>query len=129
VAITGRFANPASIILNASINANIGMPNTSVYGATKAALLSLARTLSGEFDWARNPCECGQPRTDRHTALRQAGALGSEFRSCVGVAQKPGTGAAFRQTSGDCKRGAVLASDESAFTVGSELIVDGGLGL
>jgi len=43
------FANPASIILNTSVNAHIGMPNTSVYGATKAALLSLARTLSGEL--------------------------------------------------------------------------------
>ena len=43
------FANPASIVLNASVNAHIGMPNTSVYGATKAALLSLVRTLSGEL--------------------------------------------------------------------------------
>ena len=43
------FASPASIVLNASVNAHIGMPNTSVYGATKAALLSLARTLSGEL--------------------------------------------------------------------------------
>ena len=43
------FANPASIVLNASVNAHIGMPDTSVYGASKAALLSLARTLSGEL--------------------------------------------------------------------------------
>src|SRR5262249_31797959 len=43
------FANPASIVLNTSVNAHIGMPNTTVYGATKAALLSLARTLSGEL--------------------------------------------------------------------------------
>jgi NAD(P)-dependent dehydrogenase (short-subunit alcohol dehydrogenase family) len=35
------FSNPASIVLNASINAHVGMPNTSVYGASKAALLSL----------------------------------------------------------------------------------------
>ena len=43
------FASPASIVLNASINAEISMPNTSVYGAPKAALLSLARTLSAEL--------------------------------------------------------------------------------
>ena len=42
-------ANPASIVLNTSINAHIGMPNSSVYAATKAGLLSLARTLSGEL--------------------------------------------------------------------------------
>ncbi len=43
------FANPASVVLNASVNAHIGMPNTSVYGASKAALLSMVRTLSGEL--------------------------------------------------------------------------------
>lgn len=42
-------ANPASIVLNTSINAHIGMPNTSVYALTKAALLSFAKTLSGEL--------------------------------------------------------------------------------
>ena len=43
------FANPTSIVLNGSVNAHIGMPNTAVYSATKAALISLARTLSGEL--------------------------------------------------------------------------------
>ena len=43
------FANPASIVLNGSVNAHIGMANTSVYGATKAALVSFTRTLSGEL--------------------------------------------------------------------------------
>src|SRR4051794_9566328 len=43
------FSKSASIVLNTSVNAHIGMPNTSVYAATKAALLSLVRTLSGEL--------------------------------------------------------------------------------
>jgi NAD(P)-dependent dehydrogenase (short-subunit alcohol dehydrogenase family) len=43
------FNNPASIVLMTSINAHIGMPGSSVYGATKGALLSLSRTLSGEL--------------------------------------------------------------------------------
>jgi NAD(P)-dependent dehydrogenase (short-subunit alcohol dehydrogenase family) len=42
--------NPgAAIVLNGLINAHIGMPNTSVYAASKAALISLARTLSSEL--------------------------------------------------------------------------------
>jgi NAD(P)-dependent dehydrogenase (short-subunit alcohol dehydrogenase family) len=41
--------NPSSIILNASVNAHVGMPTTSVYGASKAALLSMTKTLSGEL--------------------------------------------------------------------------------
>jgi NAD(P)-dependent dehydrogenase (short-subunit alcohol dehydrogenase family) len=43
------FNHPASIVLVTSINSHIRMPNSSVYGATKGALLSLARTLSGEL--------------------------------------------------------------------------------
>src|SRR6266545_977837 len=42
--------NPGSaIVLNGSINAHIGMPNASVYAASKAALISLAKTLSSEM--------------------------------------------------------------------------------
>src|SRR5262245_6834701 len=42
--------NPASaIVLNGSINAHIGMANSSVYAASKAALISMARTLSAEL--------------------------------------------------------------------------------
>jgi NAD(P)-dependent dehydrogenase (short-subunit alcohol dehydrogenase family) len=43
------FASPVAIVLNTSVNVHIGQPNTTVYGASKAALLSMARTLSGEL--------------------------------------------------------------------------------
>jgi NAD(P)-dependent dehydrogenase (short-subunit alcohol dehydrogenase family) len=39
----------ASVILNASVVAHVGFPNSSGYSASKAALLSLARTLSSEL--------------------------------------------------------------------------------
>src|SRR5262249_19153006 len=44
-----RLNNGASIVLNGSINAHIGMPNASIYAASKAALISLARNLSAEL--------------------------------------------------------------------------------
>ena len=43
------FANPAAIVVNGSINAHVGMTNSSVYSASKAAMLSLVKTLSGEL--------------------------------------------------------------------------------
>ncbi|SEJ79698.1 hypothetical protein SAMN05216327_12077 [Dyadobacter sp. SG02] len=36
-------------ILNTSIKAHIGMPGASIYAASKAALLSLAKNLSAEL--------------------------------------------------------------------------------
>ena len=39
----------ASIVINGSINAHIGMPGSSVYAASKAAVNSFAKTLSTEL--------------------------------------------------------------------------------
>jgi len=48
-ALLAVFAAKASIVLNGSVNAHIGMPSSSVYAATKAALISFVRTFSGEL--------------------------------------------------------------------------------
>ncbi|MGT2492474.1 SDR family NAD(P)-dependent oxidoreductase [Cupriavidus basilensis] len=40
------FNNGASIVLNGAINAHIGMPASSVYAASKAGIISLAKTTS-----------------------------------------------------------------------------------
>jgi NAD(P)-dependent dehydrogenase (short-subunit alcohol dehydrogenase family) len=123
------FANPASIVLNASINAHIGMPNTSVYGASKSALLSLTRTLSGELI----------PRGIRVNAVSPGpiatplyGKLGLSAADLKAVSESLVNQVPIRRfgSVGEISSAVVfLASDESAFTVGSELIVDGGLGL
>jgi NAD(P)-dependent dehydrogenase (short-subunit alcohol dehydrogenase family) len=116
-------ANPASIILNASINAHIGMPNSSVYGATKAALASLARTLSGELIGrgirvnAISPGPIATPLYDR------IGLTGAALDSLVG--QIP---LGRRGTAEEIAQAALFfASDHGAFAVGSELVIDGGM--
>lgn len=43
------FQRPASIILCGSVSAHIGLPQSSIYAASKAGLLSLTRTLSAEL--------------------------------------------------------------------------------
>ena len=123
------FANPASIVLNASINAHIGMPNTSVYGASKAALLSMARTLSGELisrGIRVNAVSPGPIATPLYSKLGLSAADLKAVSESL-VSQLPAR--RFGQPSEIASAVLFLASDESAFTVGSELIVDGGLGL
>src|SRR6185436_14845840 len=39
----------SAVVLNASINAHKGMPGTTVYGASKAAVVNLAKTLSADL--------------------------------------------------------------------------------
>jgi NAD(P)-dependent dehydrogenase (short-subunit alcohol dehydrogenase family) len=120
-------AKPASIVLTASINAHIGMPNSSVYGASKAGLLSLARTLSGELISRGIRVNAVSPGPISTPLYSKLGLPEAELRAVAESlkgqvpARRFGTPAEIAQTV------VYFASDESAFTVGSELIVDGGM--
>ncbi len=50
-----------AVVLNASINAHLGMPGTSAYAASKAALRSFARTAASEPHGARSSRQRHQP--------------------------------------------------------------------
>ncbi|MEO8593466.1 MAG: SDR family oxidoreductase [Candidatus Solibacter sp.] len=123
------FANPASIVLNASINAHIGMPNTSVYGASKAALLSLARTLSGELISRGIRVNAISPGPIATPLYGKLGLSAADLKTVSESLQHQVPAGRFG-TPGEIASAVVyLASDESAYMVGSELIIDGGLGL
>jgi len=120
-------ANPASIVLNTSINAHIGMPNSSVYALTKAGLLSLARTLSGELIGRGirvNAVSPGPVATPLYNKLGLADADRAALAAGI-LGQIPA--GRFGDPSEIAKAVVFLASDESKFTVGSELIIDGGM--
>jgi len=77
------FANPASIVLNGSINAHIGMPNTSIYGAGCPDLPrphALRRTRV-----ARHTRERGQRRANLDCAAQQCWIFrgATEVGSCL----------------------------------------------
>jgi NAD(P)-dependent dehydrogenase (short-subunit alcohol dehydrogenase family) len=117
------FSNPASIVLMTSINSHIGMPGSSVYAASKGALLTLARTLSGELIGRGirvNAISSGPIETPLYDKL---GMKDAKLQSLV--AQIP----ARRMGKASEVAQAVLffASDDSPFTLGSELIIDGGM--
>lgn len=117
----------ASIVLNGSINAHIGMPNTSVYAASKAALISLAKTLSSELlskGIRVNVVSPGPVETPLYGRLGLPTEQLSEVAAGI-QAQIP----LKRFGTPDEIASAVLylASAESAFIVGTELVADGGM--
>ncbi len=117
-------SNPASIVLNTSINAHIGMPNTSVYALTKAALLSFAKTLSGELIGRGirvNAISPGPISTPLY------GKLGMTDVDTKAMADAKIPAGRFGNPGEIAKAVVFLASDEAAFTVGSELVIDGGM--
>lgn len=121
-------ANPASIILCGSVSARIGLPQSSAYAASKSGLLSLARTLSGELKDRGIRVNGLSPGPTETPALGKLGlpaeaeqAMREDIARLVPIGRLG--------TPWELAKAAVfLASDESSFVVGTELLVDGGVG-
>src|SRR5664279_5289296 len=121
------FANPASIVLNGSVNAHIGMPNTSVYAATKAALISLARTLTGELITRGIRLNAVSPGPISTPLYGKLGLPQEQLKAVAASIQSQVPAGRFGTATEIAKIVVYFASDESAYTVGSELLVDGGM--
>jgi len=128
-ALLPTFANPSSIVLNGSVNAHIGMANTSVYSASKAALISLARTLSGELISRGIRVNAVSPGPISTPLYGKLGLAEADLKTVAASLQSRIPVGRFGNP-GEIARAIVfLASNESAFTVGSEFLIDGGLSL
>ncbi|MFC3456076.1 SDR family oxidoreductase [Amycolatopsis speibonae] len=120
------FSRQTSIILVGSISAFVGHENATVYGAAKAGLLSYARGLTYELKDRGIRINGLSPGPTVTNALKPLGAerqaaMYEEMRRIVPL-HRLGTATEL------AKAAVYLASDESAYTAGTVLRVDGGLG-
>lgn len=126
-ALTPLLNRGAAIVLNGSINAHIGMPSSSVYAATKAALISFAKTLSSELlplGVRVNVVSPGPIATPLYGRLgMEAAQLDQMAKSIQDQIPLKRFGTPEELASAVL----YLSSSEAAFIVGTELIVDGGM--
>lgn len=115
-----------SVILNTSIAGSKGLPDFSVYSATKAAIRSFARTLTTDLKGRGIRVNALAPG---HTATDIMRKAGIPVESIDGInariqAQVP----AGRIGTGDdiAKAALFLASDDASYVTGIELTIDGG---
>lgn len=121
------FNRPSSIILCGSTSVHIGLPRSSVYAASKAALLSLARTLSGELTGKGIRVNGLSPGPTDTPAMKKLG-LPAEEEAALRKKIVELVPAGELGSPVDIAHAAVyLASDESRFMVGTEMLVDGGV--
>jgi len=117
----------ASIILVGSVAGLIGVPEHSAYSASKAALRSLGRTFAAELKGRRirvntlspgpvdTPIFDGQAKTKEDADALKAIYAERNPMGRIGSAEELAAAALF------------LASDESSFSTGIDLVADGGL--
>lgn len=119
-------AKGGSIILTTSFLNEVGVPGLSILSASKAAVRSLARSLGAEL----------ASRGIRVNAI-SPGPISTPFHAKLGLTQKQLDDSAaaikdqvplhrFGEATEIAKAALFLASDDSAYMTGSELVVDGG---
>lgn len=118
----------ASVVLNASVVASKGSPNTSVYSATKAAVRSMARTFSAEFVSRGirfnviSPGPIETPIWDRPMGLpAEAVAATKKAITDSNPMKRYGTQDEIASAI------TFLLSSDSTYILGAELLVDGGV--
>lgn len=117
----------ASIILNASINAYIGMPNSSVYAASKAALITLARTLSAELVGRGIRVNVVSPGPVATPILGRMGMPPEALEEIQKSIQAQVPMGRFGRPEEIAKTVLFLASSDSSFLLGTEIVADGGM--
>jgi NAD(P)-dependent dehydrogenase (short-subunit alcohol dehydrogenase family) len=115
-----------AVVLNASINAHLGMPGTSAYAASKAALRSFARTAAAELAEQGVRVNAVSPGpTDSGIIEKGYSAAGAAVVKSALEAKIP-----LRRLGSTDEIARVvlfLACDDSSFMTGEEVVVDGGM--
>ncbi len=102
------FADKASIVINGSVNAHIGMANTTVYAATKAAMISFVRTISGELVGRGIRVNAVSPGPITTPLYGKLGFSEADLKAGVRIDQRAGSGWPLWHAQGGCRHNRLL---------------------
>lgn len=121
------FNRGASIVINGSITAHLGTPNSSVYSASKAAVISFAKTLSAELLPQGVRVNVVSPGPITTPLYGKLGLDAATLEATAAQIQSQVPLGRFGTPQELATTVLHLAAPESAFIVGTEIIVDGGM--
>ena len=123
-----EMSDGGSIILTASVSGSKGGAAQTIYGATKAALRSFGRTFAGELAPRKIRVNTISPGPIQTPIFDKIGDIPPEQAKQMidGIIAQVPLGRAG-QPEEIAAAAVYFASDESAFTTGTELFVDGGI--
>lgn len=119
----------SSVTFLSSVNAFTGMPNTAVYGASKAALNSLTRTAAYELAPKGIRVNAVCPGPVNTPLFGKVGLSQEVIEQFAGAMQQRIPLKRFGASEDIAKLVSFLSSDDASFITGSEYVIDGGINL
>jgi NAD(P)-dependent dehydrogenase (short-subunit alcohol dehydrogenase family) len=118
--------NPSSVVLVTSCLDQMGMPGMSVYAASKAAVRSLARSFSAELVAQGIRVNAVSPGPIETPIYSKLGMPDEALQAMANQLIQQIPMGRFGQTDEVAKPILFLASDDSSFMLGEEIVLDGG---
>lgn len=116
----------SSIVFNTSINNQVGMPNSTVYAASKAALRSLSRTLAAELLPRGIRVNAVSPGPVETPIYQKLGLPAEQLEAMAGQVVGNVPLGRFGKPEEIAGALAFAVSSDASFMVGEEIVVDGG---
>jgi NAD(P)-dependent dehydrogenase (short-subunit alcohol dehydrogenase family) len=127
--ILSLLANPSSVVLTSSVAAELGLPGASVYSATKAAVVSLAKTLSVELSQRGIRVNTLSPGP---VATPIMGKMGMPAEAQKGFEDQMASQTLVKRMGRPeeiANLARFLLSEDSSFIIGANVTIDGGISL
>jgi NAD(P)-dependent dehydrogenase (short-subunit alcohol dehydrogenase family) len=119
----------AGVVLNASINGHKGMPGTTVYGASKAAVINLAKTLSADLVPRGIRVNAISPGPVETAIFSRTGMNDDQIRQTKEWIKGQVPMKRFAHPDEIAEAVLYLCSPASSFVAGADLVIDGGMTL
>ena len=117
----------SAIVLNASINAHLGMPGTTVYGPIKAGVVNMAKTLSADLLEKGIRVNAISPGPITSALLTRDAPGADQLKQTLDWIRSQVPLKRFGTPEEIAAAVLYLTAPESAFVIGAELIIDGGM--
>jgi len=117
----------ASVIATTSVANKMGMPGSSAYSATKAALQQMVRTAAAELSPRGIRVNAVSPGPIETPIFEKAGMPAEEMQQMAEGIQSQVALGRFGKSEEVANVALFLASDESSYVQGQEFVVDGGM--
>jgi NAD(P)-dependent dehydrogenase (short-subunit alcohol dehydrogenase family) len=116
-----------AIVINASVNGHMGMAASSVYGATKAAVINLARNLSADVVDRGIRVNAISPGPIRSQLIPRMGLSPEQEKQVRDGILSQVPMKRFGEPEEIAAAVLFLCSTEASFIIGADLIIDGGM--